>query len=131
MRPADVQAWRFISDAVLRDVLRNWHPDMTCTPLPPLPSRRREEVISDAVLRDMLRNWHPDMARTSTGYLKNVSVLQRVDPFTLEVSGTAVRNGAPAEAAAAGGGGGGGGGEQPAGKQASAEPAPVLQRPAA
>ena len=30
----------------------------------------------------MVRNWHPDVERTRTGYLKNLSLRPRVDPFT-------------------------------------------------
>lgn len=35
---------------------------------------RSEEVISDDVLRDMVRNFHPAVDRSSTGYLKNLSL---------------------------------------------------------
>ncbi|KAG1665667.1 hypothetical protein FOA52_005457 [Chlamydomonas sp. UWO 241] len=61
---------------------------------------RGADTISDAVLRDMVRNWHPDVRVTSTGFLKNLSVMERVDPFTLAVTGTA-RNTAPLAAGAA------------------------------
>lgn len=59
---------------------------------------RAEDVITDIVLRDMVRNWHPGVQRTATGYYKNMSVLQRVDPFTLQVSGTAAKPEADATA---------------------------------
>ena len=36
----------------------------------------------------MIRNWHPGAERTPKGYYKNLSVVLRVDPFTLEVKGT-------------------------------------------
>ncbi|GAX83120.1 hypothetical protein CEUSTIGMA_g10546.t1 [Chlamydomonas eustigma] len=50
---------------------------------------RREEVISDEELRSMIRNWHPDVERTPKGFLKNLSVIARLDPFTGESQGVA------------------------------------------
>ena len=49
---------------------------------------RREEVISDETLRSMVRNWAPDAERTAKGFYKNISVIARVDPFTLESKGS-------------------------------------------
>ncbi|CAG9467306.1 unnamed protein product [Pedinophyceae sp. YPF-701] len=38
--------------------------------------------LPDKVLRQMVRSWHPGSQRTSTGFLKGVSVKPVVDPFT-------------------------------------------------
>lgn len=52
-------------------------------------------VLDDSRLLDMLRNWHPSkLDRSASGYLKNMSLKARVDPFTLKVTGSA----APARA---------------------------------
>jgi hypothetical protein len=53
---------------------------------------RREEVISDEELRSMIRNWHPDVERTPKGFLKNLSVIARLDPFTGESQGVSRLN---------------------------------------
>ena len=45
--------------------------------------------MPDLVLRDMVRNWHPDSDRTPRGFYKNLSLEVRLDPFTLESTGTA------------------------------------------
>ncbi len=36
----------------------------------------------------MVRNWHPDVERTTKGFLKNLSVVSRVDAFTGEAVGS-------------------------------------------
>ena len=35
------------------------------------------------------RNWHPSADRTASGYYKNLSLQERVDPFTGELTGSA------------------------------------------
>jgi hypothetical protein len=48
---------------------------------------RQPEALPDSTLRDMVRNWHPDVERTRTGYLKNLSLRPRLDPFTGQATG--------------------------------------------
>lgn len=43
---------------------------------------RSLEAVPDNILRDMVRNWHPSVDRTKTGYLRNLSLKARIDPFT-------------------------------------------------
>lgn len=47
------------------------------------------DSLSSAALRDMIRNWHPGADRTASGYYKNLSLQERVDPFTGEMTGSA------------------------------------------
>jgi hypothetical protein len=47
-----------------------------------LPGYRSPDLLPDATLRSMVRNWHPGVERSANGYLKNLSLVPRVDPFT-------------------------------------------------
>ena len=54
-----------------------------------LPKYRSPEVADDEQLRSFVRNWHPNAARSASGFLKGVSIVARVDPFSGRLTGSA------------------------------------------
>jgi hypothetical protein len=82
---------------------------------------RQPDTMPDATLRDMVRNWHPDAERTRTGYLKNLSLRPRVDPFTGQVTGSVDTAVAAAVMMSGGAGAGSGDAGDAAGAEGSVE----------
>ncbi|KAK9836358.1 hypothetical protein WJX81_008368 [Elliptochloris bilobata] len=53
-----------------------------------LPRYRGAGGLPDTRLRELVRAWHAGADRTPSGYYRNLSMRQRVDPFTGEITGS-------------------------------------------